>query len=163
MACPNGPVTSASAWSAVVTMKGKSSRPNSFTTLASDVVAADIISCVPPRSADCICISLPSCDAGNSRTLSFPPLLAARISANFCTPRLTGWSVLLRWPQRMVRSCTWASAGPANSVIAMAATATALTFMVASSRGSFLAARRPRWLKPNHMIKSMSKYKIIFI
>ena len=47
-------------------------------------------------SADCICISLPSCDAGNSRTLSLPPLLAARISANFCTPRLTGWSVLLR-------------------------------------------------------------------
>ena len=61
----------------VLTAKGKSSKPNSFTTLASDVVDAESISCVPPRKADCICISLPSCEAGNSRTFSLPPLLAA--------------------------------------------------------------------------------------
>ena len=121
MACPNGPATSASACAVVLTMNGKSRRPNSLTTLASDVVAADIISWVPPRSADCICISLPSCEAANSRTLSLPPLLAARISANFCTPRLTGWSGLLRWPQRIVRSCTWALAGTASNVMAIAA------------------------------------------
>jgi hypothetical protein len=38
-----------------------------------------------------------------------------------------------------------------------------VTFMFASSRGSFLAARRPYWLKPSHMTKGMSKYKMIFI
>src|SRR3978361_481242 len=96
-------------------MKGKSSRPNSGPTVASEVVEADSISCVPPRSADCCCNSLPSCDEANSRTFILPPLLASRISANFCTPKLTGWSVLLRWPQRIVRSCpSWAEAEPTN-------------------------------------------------
>ena len=74
--------------------------------VASEVVEADRISCVPPRTADCCCISLPSWDAVNSRIFSLPPLFAASTSANFCTPRLTGWSVLLRWPQRIVRSST---------------------------------------------------------
>src|SRR6476469_3588753 len=98
-------------------MKGKSSKPNSGTTVARDVVEADNISCVPPRSADCCCSSLPSCDAGNSRILSLPPLLAERVSANFLTPKLTGWSALLRCPQRIVRSwisCADAAAPPKN-------------------------------------------------
>src|SRR4051812_38401794 len=95
-------------------MKGKSSKPNSGTTVASEVVDADSISWVPPRSADCCCNSLPSCDEANSRTFSLPPLLADKISANFCTPKLTGWSVLLRCPQRIVRS-SCADAAPAKS------------------------------------------------
>ena len=87
-------------------------------TVASDVVDADSISCVPPRSADCCCNSLPSCDEANSRTFILPPLLASRISANFCTPKLTGWSVLLRWPQRIVRSwISWADADPTMSAL----------------------------------------------
>ena len=31
------------------------------------------------------------------------------------TPKLIGWSVLLRWPKRIVRSCTWAAAGVPTS------------------------------------------------
>jgi hypothetical protein len=61
-----------------------------LTTLAREVVDADRISCVPPRTADCCCISLPSCEAANSRIFSLPPLLAASTSANFWTPKLTG-------------------------------------------------------------------------
>ena len=38
---------------------------------------------MPPRSADCCCNSLPSCEAANSRTFILPPLFASRISANF--------------------------------------------------------------------------------
>ena len=78
---------------------------------ASEVVAGADISCTPPCSADCCCISLPSCEAGNSCTFSLPPLLAASSSAKRLTPKLTGWSALLRWPKRMMRSCaSWARA-----------------------------------------------------
>ncbi len=48
---------------------------------ASDVVAGADICCTPPCSADCCCISLPSCEAGNSCTFILPPLLAASSSA----------------------------------------------------------------------------------
>ena len=52
----------------------------------SEVVAGAVISCTPPCSADCCCISLPSWLAGNSLTVILPPLLAATSSANFLTP-----------------------------------------------------------------------------
>ena len=87
---PSGPSSSASACSGVLTMNGKSISPNSFTMPTREVVAGDCISCVPPRSADCCCISLPSWFAGYSRTLSLPPLFAATISVNLFTPMLTG-------------------------------------------------------------------------
>jgi hypothetical protein len=58
----------------------------------------------------------------------------------------------------MVRSCTWASAGTAHSVIAIAAMATAPVFMAASSCEFFEASMAPL-AKPNHMTKDMSKYK----
>ena len=73
---------------------------------ASDVVAGADISWMPPCSADCCCSSLPSVDAGYSWTFILPPLLAATSSPKRLTPKLTGWSALLRWPKRMVRSCT---------------------------------------------------------
>src|SRR3954453_17737294 len=113
-------------------MNGKSSRPNSGTTVASEVVDADSISWVPPRNADCCCSSLPSCDEANSRPLSLPPLLALKISANFCTPKLTGWSVLLRCPQRMVRS-SCADAAPANSIPPSSAADRILDSLIPSS------------------------------
>src|SRR5207237_6391366 len=62
-----------------------------------------------PCSADCWCISLPSCDDGYSLTWILPPLFAATSSANLCAPMLIGWSVLFRWPNLIVRSwMSWA-------------------------------------------------------
>src|SRR6185295_15054824 len=101
---PSGPSTIASACFALLKRNGKSKSPNSLTTPVSDVVDATSISCTPPCSADCCCSSLPSWLLANSFTVILPPLLAATISANFLTPQLVGWSVLLRWPNRMVRS-----------------------------------------------------------
>src|SRR5580765_8144585 len=83
---------------------------------ASEVVAGADISWMPPCRADCCCSSLPRVEDGNSCTLSLPPLLAATSSAKRFVPRLTGWSGLLRWPNRIVRSwMSWASAGRARA------------------------------------------------
>src|SRR5205085_8750920 len=54
-------------------------------------------------------------DAGYSCTFILPPLLAATSSPKRLTPKLTGWSALLRWPKRIVRSWTsWPKAGSAK-------------------------------------------------
>jgi hypothetical protein len=58
---------------------------------------------------------------GNSLTVILPPLFAVTSSVNFLTPMLTGWSVLFRWPKRIVRS--WMSCARA-CIVAHASTAT---------------------------------------
>ena len=59
---------------------------------------------------------------GELADLELAAALGGRISANFCTPKLTGWSVLLRCPQRIVRSWTCAAAGSATNSDAERAT-----------------------------------------
>src|SRR5580765_699820 len=131
---PSGPSTMASACWALLKRNGKSNRPNSLTMPASDVVDATSISCTPPCIADCCCSSLPNWLAANSCTLILPPLLAATSSANFLTPALVGWSVLFRWPNRIVRSWMSCAAAmpPAASRRSIALSRINFDFMVRS-------------------------------
>jgi hypothetical protein len=61
-----------------------------LTTPASDVVDAERISCVPPRTADCCCNSLPSCEPGNFADLQLAAALGRQHLGEFFHAKADG-------------------------------------------------------------------------
>ena len=79
-----------------LTMNGKSNRPKSLTTLASDVVDAEKHLLRAAAQRGLLLHLVAELGGRELADLQLAAALGPRTSANFRTPRLIGWSVLLR-------------------------------------------------------------------
>src|SRR6185369_8815793 len=97
---------------------------NSLTCEARMPELSTVISTVPACTAETVWASLPSTPPGNTLTLSFPPDLAATISANRSAPITAGWPFGFCRPTLNVRSLTsCAAAAPQTQRARVAITA----------------------------------------